>query len=151
MPSLIVLADGTAPAPVLLRFLATDAPAAPVASAAGTSMPASAAGASTALPTDLPPPASPLSALIMPLLFLGVFFLIFAPQMKRNKQHTKLLAELKNGDDVITTGGLYGTIVQVKPGRFVIEIAKGVRVEIARANVEARVPDDAPDPPAAAK
>jgi preprotein translocase subunit YajC len=151
MPSLIVLADGAAPAPVLLRFLAADAPAAPVTSAAGTSLPASAAVASTALPTDVPPPSNPLGEWIMPLLFLGVFFLIFAPQMSRNKKHQKLLTELKSGDDVITTGGLYGTIVQVKPGRFVIEIAKGVRVEITRANVEARAPDEIPDPPTPAK
>jgi len=122
MSPLILLAEG-APAPASLRFLAADAPPAPV-----------------PLPADAPPQ-SPLGSLIMPLLFLGVFFLIFAPQMKRNKQHKKLLEELKSGDEVITTGGLFGTIVQVKPDRFVIEISKGVRVEINRANVELRVPE----------
>lgn len=123
MSLLIVLAEGAAPAS--FRFLAADAPPAP-------------------LPADAPAP-NPLANLILPLLLLGVFFLVFAPQMKRNKQHQKLLTELKSGDEVVTTGGIYGTIVQVKPGRFIIEIAKGMRVEINRANVEARAPgEDAP-------
>ena len=101
MTPLMVLADGAAP--MALRFLAADAPAAPA-----------------PLPVGAPA-SSPFGALIMPLLFLGVFFLIFAPQMKKNKQHQKLINELKSGDDVVTTAGMHGTIVQVKPDRFVIE------------------------------
>jgi len=129
MTPLILLAEG-APATASLRFLAADAPA-----------------ATPTLPADAPA-ASPFGAMIMPLLFLGIFFLVFAPQMKRTKQHKKLLEELKSGDEIITSSGLFGTIAQVKPDRFVVEIAKGVKVEINRANVEMRVPSETPDPPA---
>ena len=95
----------------------------------------------------MPPRPTRWRTLILPLLLLGVFFFVFAPQMKRNKQHQKLLTELKSGDEVVTTGGIFGTIAQVKPDRFIIEIAKGVRVEINRANVEARAPGEDPDRP----
>jgi len=69
--------------------------------------------------------------------------------MKRNKLHQKLLKELKPGDEVMTTGGLFGTISQVKTDRFVVEIAKGIRIEVNRSNVEVRAPSaEAKDKPA---
>jgi len=71
--------------------------------------------------------------------------------MKRNKEHKKLLTELKSGDEVITSSGIFGEIVQVKTDRFVVEISKGVRIEVLRANVEARVPSDSPDSPSESK
>jgi preprotein translocase subunit YajC len=131
MFSFTVLAEVPAPAFTAFRTLAqTPAPAVPAAT--------DAAGA---------PAPSPLANLVLPLMLLGIFFLVFAPQMKRNKEHKKLLTELKSGDEIITSGGIHGEIVQVKPDRFVVEIAKGVRIEINRANVEGRAPstDVSPD------
>lgn len=125
MCSFTVLAEVSAPDFMAFRALAqTPAPAAPPPSAT----------------SDGAPAPSWASSLILPLMLLGVFFLVFAPQMKRNKQHQKLLTELKTGDEIVTSGGIHGEIVQVKPDRFVVEIAKGVRVEINRANVEGRAP-----------
>jgi preprotein translocase subunit YajC len=76
-------------------------------------------------------------------MIIGVFLLIMAPQMKRNKEHKKLISSLQPGDEVLTTGGVFGVVTGVKPDRFVIEIAKGVRIEVNRANVEVRVPTPA--------
>ncbi len=124
MHSFTVLAEVPAPAFAAFRTLAqTPAPAA----------------SSAPLAPGAPQP-SALSNLFLPLMLLGIFFLVFAPQMKRNKEHKKLLSELQSGDEVITSGGIHGEIVQVKPDRFVVEIAKGVRIEINRANVEGRAP-----------
>jgi len=125
------MADGAAPYWLLAQTgTPVAAPAAP--------------GATGGAPDPNAPQANPLGSLVMPLLLLGVFFLIFAPQMKRNKLHQKLLTELKPGDEVMTSGGFFGTITQVKADRFVVEIAKGVRVEVNRSNVEVRAPGAEP-------
>ncbi|HTB64390.1 MAG TPA: preprotein translocase subunit YajC [Opitutales bacterium] len=132
MSSFIVLADGAASA-ALPVFVAQT----------GTSAPAPAPAPATASGTDLgAPQPSFLGSMALPLLILGVMFIFFiGPQSKRAKQQQKLIAELTNGDNVVTSSGIYGTIVGVKPDRFVLEISKGVRIEINRANVEMRAPD----------
>ncbi len=76
--------------------------------------------------------------IILGLLFAGMWFLIIAPQRKRQKQHQKLISELKSGDEIITTGGLYGVITNVKDDRFVIKIADNTRVELGKTFVQAR-------------
>ena len=73
------------------------------------------------------------------LLFLGMWFLIIAPQRKRQKAHDKMLTELKKGDEIITTGGLFGTITRVKDDRFVIEIADGTKVELGKGFVSSKI------------
>ena len=45
------------------------------------------------------------------LLFAAMWFLMIAPQRKKQKAHEKMLTELANGDEVVTSGGLLGTIV----------------------------------------
>lgn len=70
--------------------------------------------------------------LFMGLLFAAMWFLLIAPQRKKQKEHEKLLKELKSGDDVVTTGGIYGTIVTVKDDRFVIRIGDNTKVEIGK-------------------
>jgi len=109
--------------------------------------------ATTVAPGGAPPPpeaASPLSVWVLPLMLLAMYFFIFAPQMKKQKEHQKLLKELKPGDEVVTTGGIHGVITQVKPDRFVVEIAKGTRVEVRRSHVEARASEPEPDKGASA-
>ena len=57
------------------------------------------------------------------LLFAAMYFLMIAPQRKKQKAHDKMLSELGSGDEVVTTGGIYGTITNVKDDRFVVRIA----------------------------
>jgi preprotein translocase subunit YajC len=66
------------------------------------------------------------------LLFLGMWFLIIAPQRKRQKAHDKMLSEIKKGDEIVTTGGLFGTVTRVKDDRFVVEIADNTRIELGK-------------------
>ena len=78
------------------------------------------------------------------LLFVGMWFLIIAPQRKRQKAHDKMLSELKTGDEIITTGGLYATITNVKDDRFVVRIADSTKVELGKGFVANKIqPKDA--------
>lgn len=69
------------------------------------------------------------------LLFAGMWFLIIAPQRKRQKQHDQMIAELKSGDDIITSGGIFGTITNVKEDCFVVRIADNTKIEISRSSI----------------
>ena len=68
------------------------------------------------------------------LIFLIFYFLVLRPQTKRAKDLQKSIAALKQGDRIVTSGGLYGTVVSDKDeGRvFVIKIAENVKVEVAK-------------------
>ncbi len=73
------------------------------------------------------------------LLFVGMWFLIIAPQRKRQKAHEKMLSELKTGDEVVTSGGLYGTITNVKDDRFVVRIADNTKVELGKSFIANKI------------
>ena len=60
------------------------------------------------------------------------YFLVIRPQQKRHKEHQSMLASLKRGDRVVTNGGVFATIVDVKDDRYVATIAEGVKVELAK-------------------
>ena len=66
------------------------------------------------------------------LLFLGMWFLIIGPQRKRQKEHDKMLSELKSGDEVVTSGGIFATVTNVKEDRLVVRIADNTKVELAK-------------------
>jgi preprotein translocase subunit YajC len=73
------------------------------------------------------------------LLFVGMWFLIIAPQRKRQKTHDKMLRELQTGDEIITSGGVYGTITNVKDDRFVVRIADSTKIELGKGFVSNKV------------
>lgn len=80
------------------------------------------------------------------LLMLSVFyFLIIRPQRKQETQRQELLSRIKADDTVITSGGLIGVVKEVKTHEFMVEIAQGVRVRVAREDVD---PYQAPAAPA---
>lgn len=77
----------------------------------------------------------------MILIFVIMYFLIFRPQAKKQKQHQAMIAELKKGDKVVTSGGIYGTImgVQEKEQTFIVEIDDNVKVKVARASIARKI------------
>jgi len=79
------------------------------------------------------------SLLPIVLLFVGMWFLVIAPQRKRQKAHDAMLGELQTGDEIITSGGIYGTITNVKEDRFVIRIADSTKVELGKSFVANKV------------
>ncbi|MFT4569909.1 MAG: preprotein translocase subunit YajC [Hyphomicrobiaceae bacterium] len=73
------------------------------------------------------------------LLILAVFyFLLIRPQQQQAKEHTELVASLKKADRVVTTSGLFGTIVEVKEQSIMLEVANGVKVRMERDKIASR-------------
>jgi len=69
-------------------------------------------------------------------IMLGIFyFLLIAPMRKRQKQQEQMIAALKSGDRVITSGGICGTIVGIKDDRITLRIADQVKIEITKSSV----------------
>ncbi|MFO8027750.1 MAG: preprotein translocase subunit YajC [Opitutales bacterium] len=77
------------------------------------------------------------------LLFVGMWFLIIAPQRKRQKAHEKMLSELKTGDEIVTSGGIYATITNVKDDRLVVRIADNTKIELGKSFVASKIGADA--------
>jgi preprotein translocase subunit YajC len=87
--------------------------------------------------------ASPLSMLFPIIGMLLIFyFLLIRPQQKRQKETQKMIAALKNGDRVITSSGIYGTISGVKDNSFILKIADNTKIEILKTAVTSVVEKD---------
>jgi len=71
------------------------------------------------------------------LIMLIFWFLLIRPQQKRAKEHRGMVEGLKKGDKVMTNGGIYGSITDVKDDYLKVEIAEGVRIKIQRDAVAA--------------
>jgi len=69
------------------------------------------------------------------LMFVIFYFLLIRPQQKRSKEHRTLIANLKKGDRIITSGGLHGRVTGLDETTLTVEIADKVRVKLNRANV----------------
>ena len=75
--------------------------------------------------------ANPLMSFLPLLLIVVVFyFFMIRPQMKRQKEVRKFRESLSKGDKVVTTGGIYGKIVEVKETTIILEIAKDVQIKV---------------------
>jgi len=75
-----------------------------------------------------------LSSPLLPIiLMLGImWFLMIRPQQKKQKEHREMLSNLKKGDMVVTSGGIYGRITGVTDTVLTLEIADKVRVRVGR-------------------
>ena len=76
---------------------------------------------------------------VIPLAFLFAifYFVLIRPQTQKAAQQAKMLAALKRNDEVVTTGGIIGRIVELSDKLITLEIAQGVRVRVERAQVAA--------------
>jgi preprotein translocase subunit YajC len=72
--------------------------------------------------------------LFLPLILIMVifYFLMILPAQRRQKKTTQMLSALKNGDKVITNGGIYGTIVGLEDDAVQLRIAEQVKMKVAR-------------------
>ncbi|MFH1313769.1 MAG: preprotein translocase subunit YajC [Candidatus Eisenbacteria bacterium] len=73
------------------------------------------------------------------LIFVIFYFLLIRPQQKKQKDHQKMLESVKKGDRVVTSGGVYGTVVGVKDNIIVLKIAEDVKIEFSKAAISAIV------------
>ena len=84
--------------------------------------------------------------LIIIVLLLGVMWvLIIRPQKRRQLKQAQLLSTLAEGDEILTAGGIYGTVRGVDEDELLVEIAPGTNVRFARRAIAGKVEPDEPD------
>jgi len=91
------------------------------------------AQAQQAQTADAPNPLVSLMPLI--LMFVVFYFLLIRPQQKKQKEHQKMLSEIKKNDEVITSGGIHGTIVNIKEKTYSLRVDDNVKLEISKSAV----------------
>lgn len=69
------------------------------------------------------------------LMFVIFYFLLIRPQQKKAKEHRDMISNLKKGDRILTSGGIYGRITGMDDTTLTVEISDKVRVKLARGNV----------------
>ena len=125
------------PHPVLLFLLLQGAAAADPSAPAGAGAPAA---------------TSPFGGMLLPLLLCAVvfYFLVIGPERKQRKKRDAMLRELGKGAKVMTTGGLYATVVGVQDDVLTLQIAEGVRARFARSAIQTVVDEETGEKPAEA-
>lgn len=74
------------------------------------------------------------------LIFVIFYFMLIRPQQKRQKQHQQMIDSLKAGDEIITSGGIYGKIDKViDQNTFLVEIANGVKIKVVKNAISTKV------------
>lgn len=87
-----------------------------------------------------------MSFLIVMVLLLGVMYvMLIRPQRRRQAQHQSMIESAGVGEDVLTTGGIYGTVTEVEGDDLVVEIADGVSVHMTRRGIAAVLPPEEED------
>ena len=77
------------------------------------------------------------------LIFVVFYFLLIRPQQKRAKEHKSMIENLKKGDKIITSGGIFGVIEAVGTNTVTIKIGENVKVKLGKAYVASlRAPSD---------
>jgi len=86
-------------------------------------------------------PSDPLLGLLFPIgLVVLLYFLMIRPQVKRQKEHKKMVDALAKGDEIVTMGGLAGRVTELGENFAQLEIADGIQVKIRRQAVESVLP-----------
>jgi len=104
----------------------------------------------------LPPQADPgrvgqpnmLGALLpFVLVFVIFYLLIIMPQRKKQKKHMEMVENLKPGDQIITSAGIYGTVMGVQKDRIEVKIASNVKIDITKGAVGVIIGAETADKP----
>jgi preprotein translocase subunit YajC len=76
------------------------------------------------------------------ILFAIFYFLLIRPQQKKAKEHREMISNLKKGNRIVTSGGIYGTIISIDDTTIGLEIAEKVKIKLSRGNVAGRISDN---------
>jgi preprotein translocase subunit YajC len=66
-----------------------------------------------------------------------MYFMVFRPQQKKMKAHQEMLNKLKRNDEVMTSGGIYGKVTEIKDQVVTLEVAPNVRIRVNRPQISA--------------
>ncbi len=70
------------------------------------------------------------------ILIFGIFyFLLIRPQQQKQKEHARMLSEIKKNDEVITAGGIHGIVVNVKDTSLVLKVDENVKIEVEKSYI----------------
>lgn len=75
------------------------------------------------------------SLLPLVLIFAVFYFLLIRPQQRKMKDHRAMVESLKRGDQVLTSGGIFGKVTKVEDAAVTVEIAKDVQVQVQRSSI----------------
>jgi len=70
--------------------------------------------------------------IMLALIFIVMWFFMIRPQRKQQKELDNFRNALKNGDKVVTIGGIYGTVCEVKDGYVLMEVDKDVKIRVSK-------------------
>jgi preprotein translocase subunit YajC len=88
-----------------------------------------------------PQQGDPLMSLILPIgLVVLFYFFLIRPQSKRQKEHRTMVAGLQKGEEVITTGGILGKVIQINDDFITLEIAKDISMKVQKNAVQTIMP-----------
>jgi preprotein translocase subunit YajC len=83
---------------------------------------------------------------VQPLIFLAIglifYFIVFLPNKKKQRALQQMLDNLKNGDKVITSGGIFGVVAGIKDDRIQLKVADQVKIEISKNAIVAKQPEE---------
>ena len=82
---------------------------------------------------------NPTILLFYGLIMAAMWFLLIAPQRKKQKEQQKMINALSAGDEVLLAGGIFGEITSVRPDRLVVRIGDNTKVEVDKAFIHAVV------------
>ena len=78
------------------------------------------------------------------LVFVVFYFLLIRPQQKKAKQHQQMLGQIKKNDEVMTSGGIYGKVVNLADAVITLEVAPNVRIRVHRPQISQVVTGEKP-------
>jgi preprotein translocase subunit YajC len=83
---------------------------------------------------------------VQPLIFLAIglifYFIVFLPNKKKQRALQQMLDNLKNGDKVITSGGIFGVVAGIKDDRIQLKVADQVKIEISKNAIVSKQPEE---------
>lgn len=73
----------------------------------------------------------------LPIIFIFIifYFLLIRPQQKKQKELNNMISKLKKGDEVITSGGIYGTVINVKDKSVILKVDENVTIEFQKSAI----------------
>jgi preprotein translocase subunit YajC len=69
---------------------------------------------------------------MLPAIFIIFYFIVFRPQQKQEKERKKMLADLAKNDEIVTSSGIHGTVVNVKDKTVIVRIDDNVKIELEK-------------------
>ena len=80
---------------------------------------------------------APFVVQMLPLVFFAFifYFLLIKPQQKKQKEHQEMIDGIKKNDQIVTNGGIHGTVVNIKDKTFVMRVDDNTKLEIDKASI----------------